>query len=290
MVPRIGPTRVGAASGSARATTWGRDSLPRVLVRRWLVFVVVVCFWEVLARAVGGVLFPPPSTIAATMGRLWFSGPPGHAFLTAHAVSDIGGSLGRAIGGWMLGGIVGVGIGLPLGRSRFAIDCLAPLLHFARAIPSSALVPIFIVLFGLGTPMQVASIVFATVWPVLLNTIDGARFADPAYLDTALVFRIGQARRLLRITLPAASPKIFAGLQISLAISLILMVISETVGGTTGIGYQLVLAQTSFEYTTMWAAIGMLGIVGYALNAALLGVEKRVLAWHRGARQQPAAS
>lgn len=274
----------GAPTPGSRLRRMGRAVL-RGFLRRWLVLIAGVLCWEALARVVGNLFFPPPSEIAATMHHLWFSGPAGHLFLTAPAVDDIGHSLARTMAGWGIAGAAGVTLGLALGRSRRLLDYAHPLLEFGRVIPPPALVPVFLVLFGIGTTMQVATIAFGVVWPVLLNTVDGARHVEAGQLETARAFQVPPLRRLVRIVLPAASPKIFAGLRVSLSIALILMVISEMVGSTNGIGLALITAQRGFEFTAMWAGIVLLGILGYLLNAALLGVENRALRWHRGARR-----
>ncbi len=278
-----------AGGGSARARqAWPRRlarSVTSGFVQRWLVFVVAVLCWEALTHWSGWLFFPPPSEIAREMYELWFSGPASHLFLTHGAVANMGPSLARALGGWAIAAVLGITVGIALGRSSRARDYTGPLVNFGRSVPSSALVPVFLVLFGIGTPMQVATIAFGTVWPILLNSIDGARSVDHLHLDTARVFQVTRVRRLRRIILPAAGPKIFAGLRVSLSIALILMVISEMVGSRNGLGRQLVIAQQTFEYTAMWAGIVLLGILGYLLNALLLAVEHRLLAWHRGARR-----
>jgi ABC-type nitrate/sulfonate/bicarbonate transport system permease component len=150
------------------------------------------------------------------------------------------------------------------------------------------LVPLFIVLLGIGDGMKVALIGFGAVWPILLNTADGVSSVDPLQRDTGRVFRIGARSELWRIILPAAGPSIFAGLRISLSIAVILMVISEMVATINGVGFALVQAQRSFRTLDLWAAILVLGVIGYALNTLLGAVESRVLAWHRGARSAPA--
>ncbi|WP_328301806.1 ABC transporter permease [Actinomycetospora sp. NBC_00405] len=250
----------------------------RILLR-WCVFAAAVVAWEIAARAAPSAFFPPPSAIAVSGWRTWFSGPPSRLFLTEGAVADVLPSLARLLGGWALAAVVGIVLGLALGRSRRASEYLAPLLAFARAIPPPVVIPVFLILFAAGTPMQLATIVFGVLWPVLLNTADGAAAVDPVKIDTAEVYGVGGLRRVREVILPAAAPRIFAGLRVSLALALILMVISELVASTNGLGHQLVLAQRGFDFTAMWAAIVLLGVLGYGLNAALLGVERRALAW-----------
>jgi ABC-type nitrate/sulfonate/bicarbonate transport system permease component len=139
---------------------------------------------------------------------------------------------------------------------------------------------VFLVLFPIGTPMQLATIIFGVVWPVLLNTIDGAHSLDQTVVEPTRSMRLSRPRFLATVVLPAASPKIFAGLRVSLSLALILMVISELVGGNDGLGAQMVLAQRNFDLPDMWAGIVLLGILGYVLNALLLAVQNRVIGWH----------
>jgi ABC-type nitrate/sulfonate/bicarbonate transport system permease component len=117
--------------------------------------------------------------------------------------------------------------------------------------------------------------------PILLNSIDGVRSIDPLYLDTATVFRISRLRRVTHVILPAATPKIFAGLRISLSIAVILMVISELVAATNGVGFRILQSQRQFRFVDLWAGLVVLGVIGAALNAGLTVIERTVLRWQR---------
>jgi ABC-type nitrate/sulfonate/bicarbonate transport system permease component len=261
------------------------------VLHRWLALAVVVAAWEVGTRAARSPFFPPPSRITSRMYDLWFSGPATRLFLTSSATADVVPSLLRMATGLAISLVAGVGLGLALGRSERVFAYLDPAFQFARVIPPPTLVPVFIVLFELGSQMQIAAITFSAVWPILLNTTDGARSVDPLQMDTAQVYKLSAADRVLKIIFPAALPKIFAGLRLSLSLSLILMVFSELLPGTAnGIGFELTDAQSRSDLPTVWAAIVLLGILGYALNAILLAVERRVLAWHRGSRGMTGAS
>ena len=257
--------------------------------RRWLIFAAALVVWQYAVRLVPADMrpyFPPPTAIAEHMYRLWLTGPPGHLFLTPVATGQVLPSLGRMAAGWALAVVCGVAAGLALGRSERARDIVEPMTHFFRTLPPPALIPIFIIVFKLTDVMRIAVIAFGVVWPVVMNTIDGARSADPLLIDTARVFGLGRARRLWSLILPSAAPKIFAGLRISLSMALILMVVSETIGGFNGIGYTLFHSEQAFLITDMWAWIALLGILGYGLNAALLVLERRLLAWHRAAHDE----
>jgi ABC-type nitrate/sulfonate/bicarbonate transport system permease component len=249
------------------------------VLRNWLLFALLVVGWEFAARAGGSKFFPPPSEIAVTAAKLWFTGPASHLFLTDAVFDNVFPSLGRTLGGWALAAIVGIVIGVLLGRSATAMDYVGPLFAFFRSIPPPTLIPVFAVLFGLSSGMQIGSIIFGAVWPVLLNAVDGVRSVDQVKVETARSFRTPKAYWLGMVVLPAAAPKIFAGLRVSLSISLLLMVVSELVGAYNGIGRSLLNAQQDFEFPTMWSWLVLLGILGYVFNTIFLAAERRVLAW-----------
>lgn len=259
----------------------GRRALRR-LGALWPVLAAVVV-WELLTRAARQPFFPPPSAVLGRARELWFSGPGERLWLTDAALAAFPASLGRLLAGWLAAGLAGVVLGVALGRSRRLADYVDPLLQFGRAVPPPMLIPIFFALFKIGTPTQVAVIVFGVLWPVLINSAEGARAVEPLHLETAQVFGVARVERLRRIILPSAAPKIFAGLRLSLSLALILMVLSEFSGSTSGIGYQLLTAQQNYEIADVWAVIVLLGALGYLLNSGFLLVEDRFLAWHRGA-------
>jgi ABC-type nitrate/sulfonate/bicarbonate transport system permease component len=249
------------------------------MLLRSAVLVPALVAWEIATRVAGSAFFPPPSAIAAAAARLWFSGPATQAFLADTVYEDVLPSVGRVLGGWLIAVALGVTAGIALGRSRVAIDYVGPQLAFVRAIPPPTLIPVFLVLFGVGTTMQVATIVFGALWPVLLNAVDGARSLDRVQEETARMLRTPALHRIALVVLPAALPKIFAGLRLSLSIAVLLMVVSELVGAANGIGYELLFAQRQFDFPVMWAWIALLGLLGYGLNTLLLVVERRVLRW-----------
>jgi ABC-type nitrate/sulfonate/bicarbonate transport system permease component len=252
---------------------------------RWLVLAAGVAAWQEWAGRRHSVFFPPPSAIVAQMYHLWFSGAASHLFLTPGAVANVLPSLGRIGIGLGIAVAVGAPAGVAIGRSAALSGYLDPLLHFGRSLPPVALVTVFIVLFKLGDQMEIAFIAFGTIWPILVNTIDGARAVDPLQAETARVFRLSAWQRLTRLVVPATLPKFFAGLRISLSLSLVLMVVAELTGSTDGIGYLMNNASSNYDLTELWGGIVLLGILGYLLNAVALGIEHRMLRWHRGARR-----
>jgi ABC-type nitrate/sulfonate/bicarbonate transport system permease component len=257
-------------------------------VQRWAVFVGLVVVWELLTWYADDPFFPRPSEIAVAARELWFSGDAGDLFLTDTVFEHVLPSIGRLLGGWAIAAVIGVSLGVALGRSEKAAEYAGPLLTFMRSIPPPLLVPVFLLVFNVGTQMQVATIIFGVLWPIMLNSVDGARSVDATKFDTSAVFRIPKVQWVLGVVLPSAAPKIFAGLRVSLSLSLVLMVVSELVGTDNGIGSQLLVAQRQFDYPDMWAGIVLLGVLGYALNTVLLGFERKALAWQPKQERTPA--
>jgi ABC-type nitrate/sulfonate/bicarbonate transport system permease component len=219
--------------------------------------------------------YPPLSDVFQEFGDNW---------LFERFGSDVWPSLRRMGIGYALAVIVAIAVGTALGSSRMLRRAVAPIVEFLRSIPPPALLPFAIVVIGVGDDMKIFIIAFVCLWPVLLNTIDGINGIDPTLRDIARVYGVSGRDRLLRMTLPAASPQIFAGMRLSLSLAVILMVISEMVASTNGIGFFVLQSQRSFAIPEMWSGILLLGILGYVLNLLFVIVERRVLAWHRGAK------
>jgi ABC-type nitrate/sulfonate/bicarbonate transport system permease component len=235
----------------------------------------LLVLWGVWSSGSDTYYFPPLTDILDTFADTW---------VFERVGSDVVPSLVRLGLGYTIACTVAVAAGLALGLSPTLRRASDPMVQFLRSIPPPALLPFGILVLGVGTSMKVFIIAFVCLWPVLLNTIDGVAGVDPTLRETARVYGIGRRDRLLRVTLPAAAPQIFAGMRTSLSLALILMVISEMVASTNGIGYFVLQSQRSFAIPEMWSGILLLGILGYVLNAVFLLVERRVLRWHRGAR------
>jgi ABC-type nitrate/sulfonate/bicarbonate transport system permease component len=268
--------RVGEFRQVARRLSW---------LGRWLVLAVGAFAWQGWAEWRASTYFPPPSAILASMYHSWFSGPAAHLYLTPTAISNVLPSLGRVGIALAIAVVIGAPLGIVIGRSPTASDFLEPLMHFGRSLPPVALVPVFIAAFKLGDQMEIAFIAFGTVWPILVNTIDGARSIDPLQLESARALRLPAFQRITQLIVPATMPKFFAGLRISISLSLILMVIAEFTGSSNGIGYLMNQASNTYNIVGLWGGIVLLSILGYLLNASVLGLEHHLLAWHRGARR-----
>jgi ABC-type nitrate/sulfonate/bicarbonate transport system permease component len=238
--------------------------------------ILLLVAWQLYTVARNDPKFPRPTTIVAELQDLFF-----FSQFDTHVVP----SLERIFVGFAIAVVIGVALGIPLGLSRIGRSAAMPHIEYWRAIPPPALLPISIILLhSIGNTQKISLIAFFCIFPVLLNTIDGVRGIEPTLIDTARSYRIPMHERIRRIVFPAALPQIFAGMRTSLALAVIVMVLSEYFSSTDGVGYVLLISKNTFEFKPMWAAILLIGILGYLLNALFLLVERYVLAWHRGWR------
>ena len=238
-----------------------------------LFVLALLATWELLSqrRLINPVLFPPVSTILGRFVGLWVDGTfPTHLLAT----------LRRMLLGYALAAAAGISLGTLMGYSRGIYASVAPLLELLRPLPPVAMIPPFLLILGIGDQMKVAVIVFGSLWPVLLNTIDGVRGVHPTIVEVARMYQFTTARTLGAVVLPSALPQIMAGLRTSLAIALIVSLVSEMIGTTQGLGFLVVQAQRGFRMADMYAGIVLLALLGYALNRGFLLLESRLLAWH----------
>jgi len=271
-------TAVAAQRWSRRA---GRARRATVAVLIWVASLTAAgAACEAAARLAPSGFVPPPSMVAAWIRATWLTGPPHHLYLNEDLLHHLGASVGRMLTGWTAAVILGISLGILLGRSPVARDFVNPLVQFGRSVPPVVLIPVYYLLFPDATIRHVVLIVTGAIWPVLLNTITGVRGIDPALLDTVRVLKVGPVRRLGGVLLPAAAPTILTGLRISLAIALLLTVVSEMFGATEGLGYALLDAQQHFDTTAMWAWIVPIAVLGNLGHAALNGLSRAGLARH----------
>jgi ABC-type nitrate/sulfonate/bicarbonate transport system permease component len=238
--------------------------------------IAILAGWQVWTAHQHSSKFPRLSTILVEFRDLWL-----FSQFNEHVVP----SLERIGLGFALAVVVGIALGIPIGLSRWARLWTMPHIEFWRAMPPPALLPISIVLLhSIGNKQKVAFIAFFCLFPILLNTIDGVRAIDPTLVETARSYNIPRRERIRRLVLPAAAPQIAAGMRTSLSLAVIMMVVSEFFSSTSGVGYVLLISKNTFQFTPMWAAIVLIGVLGYLLNVLFLIAERRLLAWHRGWR------
>ena len=253
-------------------TSRGRGALGLAL--GLLVFAACLAMWELWAR--GGAPFHVPRA-SEVMETAW------HEWPTRDFLSEAWTSLRRLATGYAIAAVIGIGLGLLVGTSLRARRTLDPFFELLRAVPVIAIVPVAILVLGVGDAERIAVIAFGVVFPILLNTIGGVRAIPLEVRDSASMLHVGRVERVLRVYLPAALPSIFTGLRIALSLGLVMVVISEFVGQQDGLGNYILVQQSILNFPEMYAGILFLGLLGYLLNVLFLVVERRVLAWHYGA-------
>jgi ABC-type nitrate/sulfonate/bicarbonate transport system permease component len=238
----------------------------------------VLALWELLTRA--GVLNPDHiATMTGTFAELF----------ELLGDGDFWSAVGSTLEGWALGLAIAAALAIPLGiligSSALAYRSLRFVIEFLRPIPSVALVPLAVLIYGVGLESKVFLAAFASFWPLFVQTLYGVQDVDPVATDTARSFGLGRFERLWRIKLPSAVPYIATGLRISSAVALILAVTAEIVIGSAGLGREINVARSSGAIELMYALIITTGLLGWLLNIVTTGAERRVLHWHPSQRQ-----
>jgi ABC-type nitrate/sulfonate/bicarbonate transport system permease component len=248
----------------------------------WLSLAALLLCWELASRATPKMqlYFPPVSQIFAALGQALAAGS-----IVQHALV----TLGRFAQGFLLAALLAVGAGVLLGYLRFVHSLFSTLIEFLRPMPSVAIIPVAILLLGIGDGMIVSVTVYACVWPILINTIDGVRSIDATLIDTGRTFGLGRWRILWQVILPGASPYVVTGLRIGLSIALILVTTAEMVAGSSGLGFYILDEERAMNSANMYGGIVLVAGLGYALNRLFLLLEARAMGWRHGMMARQAA-
>lgn len=190
-------------------------------------------------------------------------------------------SLYRALGGFALAAVVGVTIGILMGRSALAAALLDPLFSGTYAVPKLALFPIFIFVFGIGSLSKVALIFLECLYPIVIITYQGARSVSPVLIWSAENMGASRARIFGRIVIPATVPFIFAGFRVALPVAMIVVIITEMISSADGLGYLVIYSLSSLQTDRMLAVVLAIAILGYALDRLLIVLRSRLVYWEK---------
>jgi ABC-type nitrate/sulfonate/bicarbonate transport system permease component len=237
----------------------------------WLVVVLVTATAELAVRVfdLHDSVAAPSAALGALATELWSGALSG----------EIGTTLESYAQGLALAIVVGVVLGVAIGSSRTLLDACSVVIEFLRPIPAVAIIPLAILFFGFGVPLSRFVIAYAAVWPILINTLYGVRGSDRLLHDVARTSGVTSAGRLVRVTLPAALPSIATGIRVSASIALLVGVTVEYLTPTGGIGSYMQEQQLAFQLPELYAAIVLVGALGYAINVALRAAQRRVVFW-----------
>ena len=244
----------------------------RLTLGRWVSPVVLLLLWETGVRSglIPERILAAPSDVLLTMWAMTVSG---------ELPSNLGVSLLRAGAGLALGLLSGVALGLIAGLTKTGESAIDPLMQIKRTIPSLALIPLFIVWFGIGEAPKVILIAFATVFPVYLNTFAGVRSVDAKLVEAARSLGLKGWSLIIHVILPGALPSFFTGLRYAIGISVLMLVAAEQINAQTGLGALINHARDFMRTDIIVVCLivyALLGLIGDSLVRAL---EKRALAW-----------
>ncbi|GAA3202239.1 ABC transporter permease [Microbacterium terregens] len=246
----------------------------RIATALWLPVLLVALWWAATASSTSP-FFPPLGDILVETWNQW---------VVFGAWTNAVSSLRNLLIGYVFGTLIGLIGGSLLWRLRYLRIAANPLIYFLYVLPAPALLPAMIAIFGIGDMRQVALIALGSIWPTLLNTLDGMRGIDTVKFDTAKALRLGGWRTYFSLVLPGAAPQIAAGLRASLTVGIILMVVSEMVAARSGIGYFILQSQAEFAIKKMWTGIIVLALIGTLLNYLFVLVERVTLRWYYRSR------
>ena len=238
--------------------------------------------FEVLPRV--GVLpagyFPPTSVIAGALVR---------QLGTAAFWAAVLGTLRTWTIGLAIAVVAGILAGIVIGSVPLLRAVTASTIEFLRPIPSVALLPLAVVLFSAPVRSILLLVVYASFWQVLIQVLHGVADIDPVARDTAASYRLGLFSRVRYLVWPTTLPYAMTGIRLAASVALVLTITGELlIGGTTGIGESLAVAQTSNATATIYAYIIVSGAIGLGANLVTRGAERYVLAWHPAVRREVA--
>jgi ABC-type nitrate/sulfonate/bicarbonate transport system permease component len=243
---------------------------------------VLLAVWEVAPRtgAVSPRYLPPASEVLATLAeRVTLP-----AFWTA---------VGDTLTAWSLGLAIAFAAAVVLGFVVGSVPALraftSSTVEFLRPIPSVALIPLAVLLYGTDIQSTLLLVVYAAFWQIYIQVLYGVADVDPVAEQTARSYGLGRWARARYITLPSALPYLMTGLRLGAAVALILTITAELTIGTPGLGREIDVARSSAAYASVYALIVATGVLGVTINIAVRALERRVLRWHTSVRGETAS-
>ncbi|CNF87123.1 binding-protein-dependent transport system inner membrane protein [Mycobacterium tuberculosis] len=263
------------SSHAPRRRRWRAALAPTASVLGTLVLLEVV----VQSRLLPDSVLPPPSDIGGEMAASLADGIAARLMLSTLQGWAVG--LGAAV-------VAGAALGLLLGSLPTVERLLSGVLEFVRPIPSIALIPLCVIVLGIGMETKYLLVFIGSLWPILIHTVLGTRSVDLVASDTCRTYGVPLAGRIRHLMLPSVAPQFLTGLRISSAIALIVAITVELIVGAPGLGNQVNVAQQAGDTAQMWAYIGLIGVLGMVINAVFMRMERRVLHWHDSQRLEAA--
>jgi NitT/TauT family transport system permease protein len=244
---------------------------------RWYSIPLLLLVWQaaVATGLVESRLLPSLGRVVAALARDTATGVlPYHTAVT----------LSRAGAGFALAALVGVPFAAAMARSTIIRNLFEPIFFFGYPVPKIALFPVFTYIFGIGSPSKVAFAFLECLYPIVVTAYQGFRSIANPLIWSAENMGAPRVTVLRRVILPAAMPSIFTGLRIALPISIIVIVLTEMIGDSKGLGYYIAVSGTRFEFANVYAGILVIGVCGFVLDRAMLIARRSIVHWEGSGR------
>jgi ABC-type nitrate/sulfonate/bicarbonate transport system permease component len=233
---------------------------------------LLLVVWEIFARMawIDVRFFPAPTKVLVTLGKL---------AATGLLWNDMFASLYRIGVGFVLAAIPAMILGMIMGLSRWFRAAVEPIIAALYPIPKSAILPLILLIFGLGEASKIAMVFIGVFFLVLINTQSGVMQIRSIYFDVGKSFGASNIRQLMTIALPGALPLIFTGLKLGMGMGLILVVLAEMVGARSGLGYMIMNAWNVFAVETMYAGLLVVSLLGFVFSLIIDELERLLVPW-----------
>ncbi|MGW6697042.1 ABC transporter permease [Nocardia sp. NPDC055049] len=268
----VTPIAAAAARSTLTRAAGSAGSAVLRIAKPLLAFALLLGAWELAPRfgLVDEVFLPPFSTVVQAFFEL-----AGNGQLAEHTSA----SLTRSVTGFSFALVIAVPVGIAIAWYKPVSDFLNPVLELFRNTAALALLPVFVLILGIGETSKIALIGYATFFPILLNTITGVRTVDPLLVKSAVSLGFSPLRLFQKVILPAAIPSIFTGIRMAAAGSILVLIAAEMIGARAGLGYLITAAQQNFQIPQMYAGIVAISLIGLGFNFALVALERRLSRW-----------
>jgi NitT/TauT family transport system permease protein len=241
-----------------------------------LLLAVVIAAWQiyVVRFGVSAFILPPPAAVwAAFLDLLATPSTWMHTLVTVD----------QTLAGFAIAAIVGVGLGVVVGKLAWLERTLNPFVVASQVVPKVALVPLFIVWFGFGPASKIVIAAVIAFFPVFTNAVLGVKSIEPGHRDVMTSLNASPWQRFLRLDLPSAAPAILAGMEVGVVLAIIGCVVAQFLGGNAGLGYLLVAKMNAYETDSLFAVIVLLTLVGFVFYAAVGLARRLLIPWHESA-------